>query len=538
MRSVATVAAIVALLVASCSGLQTQEYRREWVDLFMPPYDEVPGLTFGIGCVSGNLCFMPTMINGEGPAVFNFNGQAGGTFTQMQTASDGEILMQYIGAGGTTEAPHGLIAGVEFGALPQYIVNSSYLGDSLTLPFVGTISVSADYQTGKNIILNNEFGDAQALQHSTDGGITFNNVKMTGTLPTTNCTFGRYQTLVDAEKWYVTFGSDPNKQNERKHGRFPVGKSHYVKKNAKGQYELEKYTLAEQRAMNGRKLRESGCPYSAAIQKTLDGGSTWTTVFSSVGKGYEMDYISCGSATNCVATADGYDDANINPSKVFATTDGTTWTETLSFQSNSTAHIYASAVSFVPGKPLEVWVAITFDKEDGMVTDMYGSTDGGMTWPKNWRVPYIGVVTQIDFAADGNGFASCITETRTSTILRYDANGAPATPAPTYNGNYTQKACNSPVCEGSCNTTSLPQNVCIEGDGGVTSFKSRCDVANNVLVQQIYIGTATCEEGFPQENAMAPLNQCLGGGNGTTVEFMCGGNGDFTSTLRGLPYRH
>ena len=545
MRSVVSHAAIIlALLVASCSGLQTQEYRREWVDLFMPPYDQVPGISFGIGCVSGTLCFMPTLMNGQGPAVFTFNGQAGGTFTQMERASNGEVFMQYIGAGGTNEAPHGLVAGFEFG-LPQYIVNQSYLGDAITLPFVATVSVSADDATGKNILLANAFNAAQTLSHSTDGGVSFANVKMTGTLPTDNCTFARYQTIVDANTWFVTFGSDPHKQGPHTHQPGPptapqkvhLSKSFYAKKNGKGKYELEKYTLAEQRAMNGGKLREAGCPYSAAVQRTTDGGQTWTTVFSSINEGYEMDFISCSSSTNCVASADGYDDASINPAKIFATTDGTTWHETLSFTSNSTAHIYSTALSFVPGKPLEVWVAVCFDTVSGMFTEMYGSTDGGMTWPKNWRLPYVGTVTSMDFAADGNGFASAVTETRAATILRYDANGAPATPVPTYNGNYTQKACNSPVCEGSCNTTSLPQNVCIEGEDGITSFKSHCDVANGVLVQQIYIGTATCEEGFPQESALAPLNRCLGGGNGTTVEFMCGGSGDFTSTLRGIPYR-
>ena len=147
-----------------------------------------------------------------------------------------------------------------------------------------------------------------------------------------------------------------------------------------------------------------------------------------------------------------------------------------------------------------------------------------MNWTKHAKLNYIGEITGLSFATDGNGFASAMTLLRDSTILRYTPNGVPPTPGPTWTGNFTQKVCNSGDCAANCTTTSLPQGACLRLTSG-GSMTATCDLTNMVIQQKLFILSDACSGPFEEE--LAPLDECLQGSASTTVELFCGPHSGF-----------
>jgi hypothetical protein len=294
-----------------------------------------------------------------------------------------------------------------------------------------------------------------------------------------------------------------------------------VKDNKNGQIrhafvDIPKYMRQQQQTP----LRESGCGFVATIYKTADGGNSWTTSFEAINQGFMMDYIDCANATHCVAVGGGSNVSHTPGAHIFTTTDGgANWTQTLYKPFTASSAWFISGVQFVPGTS-DVWVAGNLQSENGQYAEFWQSTDAGQTWALKQQMNFIMVITDMAFAADGTGFATALTPLKDTTILRFSPTGVPQTPAPMYNGNFTQISCpNSGTCGGECQVSSFPQNTCLNLTNGF-SAQVECDMQDGVLIQRVYPLDRVCWG--PAEEQIAPLNQCMVGQQGT-LEFRCGG---------------
>lgn len=232
-----------------------------------------------------------------------------------------------------------------------------------------------------------------------------------------------------------------------------------------------------------------------------------------------MDYIDCTNATHCVAVGGGSNMSHTPGAHAFTTTDGgSTWTQTLFKPFSADSAWFISGVQFVPGTA-EVWIAGNLQSQNGGFAEFWYSADAGQTWALKQQMNFIMVITDLAFAADGTGFATALTPLKDTTILRFSPNGVPATPAPVWNGNFTQKSCpNSGSCGGECVEASFPQNTCLNLTNGF-SAQVECDTQDGVLIQRVYPLDRVCWG--PAEEQIVPLDRCMVGNPGT-LEFSCG----------------
>lgn len=93
---------------------------------------------------------------------------------------------------------------------------------------------------------------------------------------------------------------------------------------------------------------------------------------------------------------------------------------------------------------------------------------------------------------------------------------APPTPAPSSNGTFTQMVCSDSGCSQGCQSTTLPQNQCLQVTGG-GSLIATC--SNGSLQEQYFYLSNTCTGASMNQNA--PTNQCLATNDGSYVEFIC-----------------
>jgi len=115
--------------------------------------------------------------------------------------------------------------------------------------------------------------------------------------------------------------------------------------------------------------------------------------------------ISCGSETNCCASADG-----VAGSYIYCTNDGKTWTQKL-FNAGSTNSLMAmDAVS-----PTEFWAG-GGELDRNFIGVFYHSTDGGNTWT-NQTLKNI-YVDDIDFADATHAWASTLDKDSQSGLAR------------------------------------------------------------------------------------------------------------------------
>lgn len=539
----------LAALLACVAFSQRGYYPKAWVDLFQPPYENCPEIMMSVGCVSEDVCYIPGGSNGVGFAVYKFDGKWNGNFSPLEEVDNVPIdFVLEIGVGGTAAAPKGAAGGAGLLYGLKYFVNASALAPADTVPSTETMDIRTD-KTGEKVLLVDGFTEKPTLMFSTDAGKTYTTKEVKATVANTTCTLPNYQAIVDENTWYVVLGSFPEHHHHHHNSkaRGPKAPVRYFNEHTAF---LKRDTPMEEAAKlgfsaggkkNPRRLKRSMlkehkewvkagspstsgnlgiCPYSAAIAKTTDGGSTWTThQFNTTT--WTLNDIDCKDATHCLTVGAGFKE---DPGAVvLRTTDGETWHQVLFLPSEGGAAVYAlNAVRWNPANPMEAWVAGGLESQAGNQAIFYYTKDGGDTWHVHGEVNFVAEVMQMSFVADGTGFAVGITQFDDSTILRYTANGPPATPAPTWNGNFTQKQCDDNDCSVNCTEISLPQNTCLNLTGG-GSAKAHCDMTDQVLIQDVFPIDQVCWG--PAAPQPMPLNVCLEAGGGGSFMNLCGSMG-------------
>ena len=389
---------LLVLLGTACTAFAASsrgEYKGMWVNLFQPPYTNVPTVTMAISCTTHNDCYVPGGENGRGFDVFRFDGRPNGQFTPLSMPSPALMIMA-IGMGGTPEEPHGCVGGVGIGNGIQYAVNSTtFLPSILPSLMVETQNIRTTLDGTKVLVV-----DGNNALVSTSKGVFFE--KHTINSPHPKEARGRYGAMIDENTMYLTMGSWPDSQVGDISARWHWGKRNGVR-------------APVSRSMMDSVLKGgNNTMYTAAIVKTTDGGKTWTTLFQDESS-YYFNAIDCSSATHCVAVAEGH---RQNPAiHIFVTTDGLSFKEVMTLPSTS-KKVY-SIMSCDFSSPNEVWVAGAVETASGSHALFFDSKDAGLTWSEANELEDIEDVMDVAFTPDGTGFATAITIYRDSTILRY-----------------------------------------------------------------------------------------------------------------------
>lgn len=501
---------LIALALAATTVIA--ELPRGWIDLFQPPYENCPSIMMSVSCVSSSSCFIAGGSNGAGFDVLNFNGQPNGNFTGLNMPHMDMMLMA-IAVGGTAEEPHGVVGGMGFGDSLQYFINSTTLMPSSQPFLVVTQDIRAS-RDGKNILVVSQgMSGTNTVLYSTNAGKNFTTYDITSQMPN-NETGARYGAIADANTWYVTLGN------------WPSGSSSSASSTADSIRLSHRVRLVRDPSSGKWKQQRVSEPvddgYTCVIAKTTDAGSTWHNVMYEATT-YYPNGIDCASATRCVAVGDGENDKA--GGHVWTTTDGLTFQETLHLKDNASGQFSMMSVRF--NGPNEVWVGGSFMMQSGSKGIFWYSQDGGLTWAEHRSIDFIGAISDITFV-DGVGFATALTVFDDSTILRFDPNGPPQTPSPTWTGEVTQVQCSDDNCSVNCTSVKFPQDVC-QGLNGGGSAIGQCK--DGMLEQWVFPFSNNCT-GLNEMQPM-PCGQCLQASNGGSFETFCGPHSDRMHGARG-----
>ena len=502
------VAALMAVTMASASGLRADPLPRGWISMFDPPYAGVPSIMLAISYTEGNNCFIPAGQNNAGFGVYRWDGNVrnNANFTAVNQVDP--ILMEMaITVGGTNANPRGVVAGVN----PVGNGVNYFSGPNLLSPATGdgylfqTQDAVSTHNAQFIAIPGSDIQENNAILYSKDFGKNFTQKNINSPMPI-NLTETRYAAIPSPTVMYATLGSWPNNAVSKK-DKNVIQQTERVSISRNG-----KRTAKFMKAASKTVRNTYG--YSAVVAKSVDAGNTWENLLSTTDN-YYPNAIDCASDTHCVFVAEGFDD-NAG-AHIFLTEDGKTFKSVLFLPSTQAAGEY-SMMSVKFNGPNQVFAAGSlaqsqFDAK-GVV---YVSNDGGKTWALNSEgLAEIVEITAMTFV-NGVGFATAMTSEQSSTILRYDATGPAPTPAPTWVGNFTQTACTDTACSVGCQTSSFAQNVCLTLNGG-GSAKAQC--VGTSLVQNIFILSDTCTG--PSEQQPQPLNTCLAANGGGSFITKCG----------------
>lgn len=495
-------------LIAFVATVCVAELPKGWSDLFQAPYDTTPSIMMAISCVSKDACFIPGGSNGVGFDVFNFDGQPNGNFTGLLMPHF-ELMIMAIGAGGTATNPKGAAGGIGFGNAVQYFANSTTLLPSVQPFLVVTQDIRASKDGSKVLVVDQGSNSIPQVLWSSDSGKSFVTKNITSLMPS-QATFPRYGAIASDSTWYITLGNWPSGGSSSSGGG--------ASKKSKREHQLSQRTtikLSEDgKITRTSKYVENVEPtgYTCVIAKTLDAGKTWHNVMYEA-TNYYPNGIDCVSDKHCIAVGEGFNEKA--GAHIWVTVDGLTFLQALHMKDTAAGQYSFMSVVFVNEK--EAWVGGSLQSQTGSEGIMFSTKDGGLSWTEHREMNFLGEITSISFAADGYGFATAVTQFDSSTVLRYDPSGPPRTPAPVWNGNFTQISCSDNNCAVNCTTYSFPQNVCLGLNGG-GSATAQCK--DGILMQTVYPLSNTCtglNEIQPQ-----PTGECIQASNGGSFENFCG----------------
>lgn len=223
-------------------------------------------------------------------------------------------------------------------------------------------SQDANVMPGGNFALTGSFRQENGVAISSDFGVSYKAYDMG-----VNKTIfpARYAAYPSDTTWYVTAGVFPSnnaKATELTH-RISVDENPM-------QYRVNTAEINFADPVNCS-VDASNC-YSASIQKTTDGGKTFTTVFQNTNDNIYPNGIHCTSEEHCVAVLEG------ETCRIIVTRDGgKTWNETMHDTDTASSLM---AVHMIDEN--EAWVAgghlATLDFEGRY----WHTLDGGKTWAK------------------------------------------------------------------------------------------------------------------------------------------------------------
>lgn len=487
------------ILLSLFAAVALAELPRGWISLFPPPYANAPTIMMAMSCTSSSNCYVAGGANGVGFGVLAFDGQPNGNFTELNMP-DPDMMIMALATGGSDANPHGVVGGVGFGDSLQYFVNSTTLLPS-SQPF---LVVTQDIRTldGENYLVVNQGQNGESsVLFSSNYGKNFTYHTINSLMPNDN-TLGRYAAIPSKTTWYVTLGGWPDNED----GSVMLNRRTKVTRDENGHHSVH-YVPPTKSTNVG-----NATGYSCVVAKTTDAGQTWHNVMYEA-KWYYPNGIDCINENHCVLVGEGFDERA--GGHAWLMTDGLTFQEVLHMRDNASGQWSFMSVAF-NGKS-EVWIGASFASQSSSTGVLFYSQDAGQTWVEHGALQFIGSITDMTFTSDGVGFATALSIFDDSTILRYDPSGPPQTPAPVWNGNFTQISCNDTACSVECQQQSFAQNVCLQLNGGGSAV-AQC--TNGMLEQFVYPLSNTCQ-GLNQMQPM-PTGVCLQDNQGGSFENFCG----------------
>jgi cysteine peptidase B len=480
-----------------------------WIDLFEPPFMDVPTIVMAISCVDDGICYVAGGENGPKMfGVYQFDGQPNGEFVDMNIPQKNYIMLMAIGIGGTKSAPHGAVGGIGFlsGGI-EYMANTTTFLPAFALETIIMTQDIREINGGAEVLVVDR--GKNSVLYSNTYGVFFSESKINVPKPY-ECTEARYAAMLSSKEWIVTLGSWPDNDNGDRSVVRQLSARVSIERDAKGHVHRRAHS------MRNRKLAaDSKCDkYSAVIAHTKDGGKTWKTDFSDA-TNYYFNAIDCNSKKRCVAAAEGFDK---DPAAyIFVSTDGEHWTVALKIPSNKKKKVY-SLMSVDFSTENEVWVAGGVETALSANALFYYSSDAGATWMEVVGPDYIGDITDMNFLPDGTGFATAVTVFQDSTILKY-VNGPTPAPTPTPSpkpGQFAQMQCSDMNCQEGCKNYTFPTYTCLKLQGGGSAIV-HCSAHS--LIEQIFMFSNDCTG--PSQQGTMPLNQCLKAQGGGSFENFC-----------------
>jgi len=532
---------VIAASILLAVVLATPYYPAGWVDLYKPPYQNMPTIIMSLACIRSDYCLVPGMTNGAGVGVYTMNGEYNAALNEMNMIGEMPIAIMGLAAGGTPENPHGVAGGPDIMGGLKYLENRTTWNAPLALPFAALIGITADAKTGLNVAFPDLL--VEGLWISNDGGFEYS-MKNTSLveLPTDNCTYARFIAYPTTDVIYMTYGNFPNSSKNSDFGsrlldfvskksatstftyEYAQGRSLEFRGDGKEFKHHRKSRLGRDQAAtlndgfssssssSSSDNPDNHCPYSAAVVKSNDGGNTWSTILSELGTYYPNE-IACASTTHCAMVIESADGAG-----VMRTTDGVHF-EKVFWQANTDSAMYALQTIAVSPANSSLWFAAGgMETQQGDKGFVARSEDGGATWVAETPLNFLAEIMKLTISTDGVVFAAAETLFQAGTILRYPPNGPLPTPAPAYNGDITQKVWATGDCTGAVNSSSFAQGQCLQMNGG-GSLTMSCDMTDGVITQQIFILSDSCQG--PYEQGVATYDTCLQANGGGTVEFFC-----------------
>jgi len=278
----------------------------------------------------------------------------------------------------------------------------SYSNDSTTFTKVEGLSgasQSIGFIAGSDDSVLGAVGSFKKGKSFVSGVATVSSGKVESIFEIPTDTLLRYGAFPSSNVWYVSGGSWPADDTvSLSESEFALSKRvslNHDTRNSKINYGHK------------RKLQSSNETWSAEIQKTTDGGKTWTNVFTAdpATVNYYFNQISCSTESQCVVVGEG-NDANGTPLVVvYTTTDGgATWTQTL----NDVGSIYSlTAVNMIPNTNLG-WMGATVVAGRTLTGAFYTTSDAGMTWTQQSQISGCQMILNMDFTTSGSGYATCL----------------------------------------------------------------------------------------------------------------------------------
>ena len=258
------------------------------------------------------------------------------------------------------------------------------------------------YSDGRVIV-----ADENAVYLSADGGKTYSKKAVT---PSILVTPGRYAAAPSANVMYLTAGQWPSSSNKTEaETTLKLTSELSIKKrtfaNGGSRFALE---LGASQYAAPNPAPPTG--YGADIYKTADGGKTWTSVFHDAGNFY-FNGIDCFDEKTCIAVGEGFghDGSKAPGSRIYGTTDGTTWTLLKSDAVDGSSLMAAkmlSATSHVAGGRLSAGLS-------------YHSTDGGKTYVMKGSKVKGQMITDLSFITDTHAFATAVNNLQICSLLEY-----------------------------------------------------------------------------------------------------------------------